>query len=219
MENLVRVEAYYRNAQGQTVPANPLNALMAQDAAQEWAAWRAEAVGRGWELLISPPAAGQGDYTRAMFRSPADAQWIAQNATATSAAVDSSTHQAGRAVDLDLDAMAATWSDYDYNDLVAMARRHGFTNRVYTANGTEPWHFDDDPVKQGLFPSMTAAVEAIGNTTAQVTAAVAAGLDTPQLAAIKAAAGSPLGIAVGLAAVGLGIWAFRRRRRKNAGKG
>lgn len=211
MLNLVKVNAFYKDAGGQVVPANPLNALMAEDAAPRWEAWRNEATARGWELLLSPPAAG--DYTRAMFRTPDDAVWIAANSTTTAATVDAGTHQAGRAVDLDLAGMAA-YAGYSYADLVAMAERHGFTNRVYKLNGSEPWHFDDNPVNTGLFSSMKAAVEAIGNTAAQVAAAVAAGFDTPQVAAVKAALTSPAGLGLLiLAAVGLGAWAWSRGRK------
>lgn len=207
--NLVRVNAFYRDAGGQIVAANPLNALLAEDVAPRWEAWRNEANARGWELLISPPAAG--DYTRAMFRTPEDAVAIAGSATVTAAAVDAGAHQAGRAVDLDLAGMAS-YPGYNYAELVAMAERHGFTNRVYKLNGTEPWHFDDNPVVTGLFPTMRAAVEAIGNTTAQVAAAVAAGFDTPQMAAVKAALSSPWALAAVLA-LGAAAWAMTRKKK------
>lgn len=192
---LVPITAYYRDSSGSLAKVQPFNALMAEDVAPKWAAFRAEAAGRGWELLISPPSSG--DYTRAIFRTPEDAQWLLDNGQVTAATVDNSAHQAGRAVDLDLGAMAQSYPSYNYGDLVAMAARHGLVNRVYKANGSEPWHFDDDPVGAGIFSSMRAAVDAIGNTSSQVAAAVSAGLDTPQIQGMRAALLSPAGLVAG----------------------
>jgi hypothetical protein len=186
---------------------------MADDLAGAWESWRQDAASsKGWELFISPPSSG--DYTRAIFRTPADVQYLLDNGQATAASVDSSAHQAGRAVDLDLAGMAAAFPNYDYGQLVAMAARHGFKNRVYLLNGSEPWHFDDDPVGRGIFATMRDAVDAIGNTSAQVAAAVAAGLDTPQIAALRAAIFSPAGAMLGLALViGIGAAVAIKRRR------
>lgn len=202
---LVPVQAFYRNADGKIVPLLLQNRLMAADLAPAWEAWRREAMEtKGWELLLTPASDG-GEYTRSMFRTPADQQFVADQGWATAGLVDNSVHQAGRAVDLNLVTMQAIYPNYSYAELVAMARRHGFINRVFQINGTEPWHFDDNPAT--IFGSVKAAVEAVGNTLAQVAAAVAAGLDSPQMAAVRAAAGAinPIYLAGGLV-LGLGVW-------------
>lgn len=179
---LVPVAAYFLKSGG-PVLLDAANRIAAEDFAQKWKTWRGLAqIEKGWELLIEPGAGS--DYTRAFFRTAADQQYLI-DAGYDAAGVDASAHQAGRAVDLDLSGMKATYSNYDYDALVDQARRAGITNRIYQLNGSSPWHFDDNPA--GLFGSTYAAIEQVGNLFNQVAAAVAAGLETPQAVAVKKA--------------------------------
>jgi len=204
---LVVVPAFYRNAAGALVEALPENRLLAADVAPKWSAWR-ERVRQmyGWEILIAPP--NSGNYTRAIFRTPADQS--ALQTTGTAAALDASPHQAGRAVDVDLYGMAALYPGFSETALVDAARVAGMFQRV----AGEPWHFDDNP--RAIFGDTNAAIKAVGNTTAQVLAAIQAGLDTPQIAAVKAwlkdKAQNPL-LWVALAAGAAFYFASRRKQR------
>jgi len=219
---LVPVTAFYIDAAGDLVAANPLNALAASDWAPKWERARQIATQeQGWELLISPPSSG--DYTRAFFRTPDDQNYLDNAGAATAASVDGSAHQAGRAVDLDLVGMQDSYSNYDYNTLVGIMKRAGLYNRVYQANGTEPWHFDDNPAS--IFGSTKAAIQAIGNLSSQVAQDLALGLPTPQqlgasiAAAVQAAAKNPVPSGVGVLLLAGGAWALfnsggeRARRR------
>lgn len=180
MLDLVPVTAYYRDPETGTIrPLRVDNALAAADFALKWEHFRQLANAQGWELLIAPPAAGT-DYTRGFFRTPQDqAALISEGAPAAS--VDGSSHQAGRAADIDLGGMAATYPDFSYTRLTELAERSGIFARL----SDEPWHFDDNP--RSIFGSTYAAVQQIGNLFDQVQAAIAAGMDTPQIAAVKKA--------------------------------
>lgn len=202
MLSLIPVKALFRDGAGNLAPVNPANALLAEDFAPKWNAWRAAAKERyGWELLISPPE--DGDYTRAMFRSPQDVAYVLEHYPTTAASMDRSTHQAGRAVDLDLLGMSTIYPNYSYTQLVNLAKEFGIFNRVYQLNKTEPWHFDDNPAV--IYGTQELAVDAVGNTLAQIQADLAAGRPTPQQRALENLAAGETGLAVlsGLALLGL----------------
>ena len=184
------VTAYYLDpAAGVPVQLLQQNSLMAADAAPNWDAFRVALVALGWEPYISPPVdpqdprAAQG-YTKGFFRTPEDQALEVAEAGDGAAPVDQSAHQAGRAFDLDLNGMSAAFPDFDYNTLAGVAAQYGFTARI----SGEPWHFDDNPAANPLYGSTLAAVQAIGNTSDQVAAAVAAGQPRPEQLAINGAA-------------------------------
>lgn len=175
MIELVPVNAYFLSW-GNIQLLSDGDRLAASDFAPKWEKWRTLAREKyGWEILIEPGG-------RAFFRTPQDQQNLVDEGF-SAAPMDSSAHQAGRAVDVDLSGMTATYSNFNYDALVELAEQAGISNRVFKINGTEPWHFDDNPAS--LYGSTKAAIEAIGNTFNQVAAAVAAGLDTPQVQALK----------------------------------
>ncbi len=157
------VEAYYYDpSSGQLVEALPENRIVASDFVDKWNGWRGEIAGTyGWELLISPPndsndpRAAQG-YTKAMFRTPEDQALLYSESPSGATPVDTGAHQAGRAVDLDLDAMQALYPDFDYSVLASIASKYGIYNRLVNSDEPEPWHFDDNPAQ--LFGSSQAAI-------------------------------------------------------------
>lgn len=183
---LVVVPAYYLDrSSGTVVEAEPQNRVLAQQFAEKWNAWRRLVRDSyGWELLISGPANGAVGYTRAMFRTPEDQASMDASSPDTAAFVDRSPHQAGHAVDISLVDMQATYANYDYNALVQAAEQVGIYARLRNANPPEPWHFDDDP-RSIYGGDITAAVDAIGNTSTQVQAALAAGVERPEEIAIR----------------------------------
>lgn len=183
---LVVVPAYYLDREtGTFSEALPQNRVLAQPFADKWEAWRKLAQDTyGWELLITAPAAGSDGYTRSMFRTPEDQAQLDNTAPDAAAGVDQSAHQAGRAVDLALADMQATYANYDYNKLLQLAQQVGIDARLRSSSPAEPWHFDDNP--RALYGGdAKAAVEAVGNTTDQVQDALAAGVERPEEIAVR----------------------------------
>jgi hypothetical protein len=180
---LVVVPAYYLDhSTGKVVEALPVNRVLAQDFAEKWITWRELArKEKGWELLLSAPASGT--YTRAMFRTPEDQAAMDAAAPDSAASVDASPHQAGRAVDLSINDMQATYSNFNYNELVQLANAAGIDARLRNSSPPEPWHFDDNP--RQLFGTTLAAVDAIGNTSAQVAQALQLGVERPEEIALR----------------------------------
>ena len=186
---LVPVTAYYLSAANVPTPLLAQNALMASDLAPYWENFREACIAAGFEPYISGPTdssdpRGAQGYTKGFFRTPDDQALILLEGTDGAAAVDESPHQAGRAFDLDLAAIAAAFASYDYDQLSALANAYGFSSRV----SGEPWHFDDDPASNPAFGSVEAAVEAVGNTADQEAADLAAGQPTAQQAAVEGSA-------------------------------
>jgi hypothetical protein len=206
---LVPVVAYYYDPTNGATPLLPENALMAADAAVEWQNFRSAMVAAGFEPFISPPddpsdpRAASG-YTKGFFRTPYDQSLEVQEAGDNAAPVDQSPHQAGRAFDLDLNALAAAFPDYDYGTVTQLAAGAGF----YPTAAGEPWHFDDNPAGNSAYGSVLAAVQAIGNTAAQVQADQAAGQPTPQEAAISGSLTNTL-LFIGMAGA-LAYWLAHR---------
>jgi hypothetical protein len=212
---LVVVPAYYRRRDtGQVVEALPENRLLAEDMAPKWRRWRELAAARGWEILLNAPYP-PGSYTRAMFRTPDDQATLRAELGTMAAVPDKGPHQAGRGIDVALEDMAELYADYEYSDLVAMARQAGIFNRV----ASEPWHFDDNPAS--IFGSTALAIEAVGNLTSQVAAAISAGLESPQVQAVrrwleenkKLVATGALGLGLAVA-LGVAVVASTRRQQR-----
>lgn len=180
---LVVVPAFYLDhSTGRVVMARAENRILAQPFADKWNQWRQLAADTyGWELLLSAPSSG--DYTRAMFRTPEDEYFLEQSMPDVAGKVDASPHQAGHAVDLSLNDMQATYSNFDYNALVALANQAGIDARLRNATKPEPWHFDDNP--RQIYGTTQAAVQAVGNSTAQVQQAVYEGLERPEEIAVR----------------------------------
>jgi hypothetical protein len=181
---LTVVPAYYLDpATGSIVMATPANRVLAADFADKWNAWRKLAKDTyGWELLLSAPGDGSG-YTHAMFRTPEDQATMDAQAPDEAASVDNSPHQAGHAVDLSLSDMQATYSNYNYNYLVELANQVGIDARLRNSSPAEPWHFDDNP--RATYGTTLAAIQAIGNSSAQISDDLAAGIERPEEVAIR----------------------------------
>lgn len=183
-QQLVVVPAFYLDhATGKVTEALPVNRVLAADFAEKWLAFRDLAKReRGWELLISAPPAGS-TYTRAMFRTPEDQAALDSSSPDTAASVDNSPHQAGHAVDLSLNDMQATYANYDYSELVRLANAAGIDARLRNASTPEPWHFDDNP--RAIYGTTLAAVDAVGNTSTQISEALQLGLERPEEIALR----------------------------------
>jgi hypothetical protein len=181
--NLVVVPAFYLDhSTGKFTELQPANRVLAEDFAQKWITFRQLAKDQyGWELLVSAPSSGT--YTRAMFRTPEDQALMDALDPDHAAFLDASPHQAGRAVDLSINDMQATFANFSYAALVQLANQAGIDARLRNSNPPEPWHFDDNP--RALFGTTQLAVDAVGNTSSQVAQAIIEGVERPEEIAIR----------------------------------
>lgn len=197
--SLVPITAYSRRSSGALVPfptgPGDYRAVMASDVAGSFQHLTQLAASKGWpKLIVNDVWRSAGAQIQAKVDKPSLA-----------AAVDKSYHQAGRAFDLSITGMQATYPNFNIVAFEKLANVAGFYRPV--AN-TEPWHFDTNDAGRSssvdnTFGSIHDAIAAVGNLSTQAWQAVAS-------APAGAVAAGGVGVAV---AVGLAIMAFQSRSK------